>query len=302
VRLSVAEMTTNYFGSAFQEDRVARATVIEAPRPLDIQYVNGGQVIERPVEYFKYVDRPLKVEYDGMTVAKVDESANGFAHDVYELVLKPVGTGIAAPLVGVAALAGGIVWGALSLTKGVLGTIPIAIDYVVKPMNGALVAGVGKLDDGMRWALETPEDKPAVKLPSANYQYSQTPASLQPRIVDYDQVNRGPVWESPNFQDQYRTPVGSAGSMPPPLSTFRAAGSNVGSMSFPVAAGGSATYLAPPTQSQLMRAAVLSTPVSRVATPIPSFVAPTGRIQSTSEAYFSPSVDQAAQPMLKMRR
>lgn len=288
-------MSANYFGAAFAEDRLAQATVYEPQRPVAIEYFNGGQTIDRPVEYVKYVDRPLKVED-----AKVEEG--GFGHDVYELVLKPIGQGLAAPVVGVAALAGGVAWGALSLTRGVLGTIPIAIDYVVKPVNGALVGGVGKVDDSMRWALDghnfdghqfhSHADRPAVKMLSDNYQYAQTSSSLQPRIVEFDQVYRGPAWESPSYiQDQYRAPVGYA-----ELPSYRASVTPGASMSFPATTGQGSVRIAPTTQSTSMATAVLSTPVSRVATPTTNFVAPTARIQS--EAYFAPSGGPAT---LKMR-
>jgi hypothetical protein len=101
----------------------------QLPKTSDREVV---RVYNAPPEFGSNLRREVgKYQTEGDYVI---ESVDYFGSDTWQLVLKPIGTGCLSPIGGVAAFLGGTLWGAVSICRGVLGTIPLTIDWVVKPV------------------------------------------------------------------------------------------------------------------------------------------------------------------------
>lgn len=85
--------------------------------------------------------------------SRLVQDVTGFGSQTYQEVLQPIGIGVAAPVLGAGAAVGGVAVGAVSVCRGVFGTIPVTIDWVGKPTGSAVGYCVNGFDDGMKTVL-----------------------------------------------------------------------------------------------------------------------------------------------------
>jgi hypothetical protein len=233
------------FGAAFREDRIGmpeerivksidlsgdgRANYYYSgvdrngdgiPDALQQEYEWGRPIVYQAPRYYsdQLVVREKKVakaeeEMSGI-VKYVEKETASFGTQAWESVIKPIGIGVAAPIGGAIALVGSVCYGAFSITRGVLGTIPLAIDYVAKPVGGGISTVVDGTDDMLKWGIgyadqsaEKPEkpnktekdervyvstDRIALERP----RYAE-PIYLNERVVEWPQP--APIVSSPIF-------------------------------------------------------------------------------------------------------
>lgn len=100
-----------------------------------------------------------------IVIQSPEQQPEGFFHEAYRHVLKPVGVGIAAPIggvvTGVGAIAGGVIFGAFSIVRGAAGIIPLSVDWVVKPVGAGFEVTVDWCDDKVKWMLGQTKEEPA---------------------------------------------------------------------------------------------------------------------------------------------
>lgn len=123
-------------------------SIVPVSRPVyESTYPRYGELEEyRP----RYAEEQVQIVYKEVEVKKEEE---GFAHEAWREVVKPVGMGIVAPIAGAGAFIGGCAYGAFSVCKGILGVIPLTIDYIAKPGVSGVGYVVDGVDDGMKYGL-----------------------------------------------------------------------------------------------------------------------------------------------------
>lgn len=151
-------MANAIYGAAFREDPVYRVDADPRVSHASERIVNTqGGYTEWPLRPVVRRDEALwrsRQEPGTVSVLRYrEEDDESFGSQAWNQVVKPIGTGVIAPVAGAAALVGGVVYGAFSICKGVLGTVPLAIDYIVKPVVSGVGIVVGGVDDGLKWGL-----------------------------------------------------------------------------------------------------------------------------------------------------
>lgn len=170
----MAEKGGDTFGAAFaprtfyDAPRPPTATmpsrVVLEPRPVYtesiVRPVDEGRIVlpayQREVAVAPYQPRyaqPVQELVQIQYVEKPEPPPESFGEEAWREVIRPLGMGIVAPVGGACAFVGGCCYGAFSICKGILGTVPLAIDYAVKPAVGGVAYVVDGTDDGIKYTL-----------------------------------------------------------------------------------------------------------------------------------------------------
>jgi hypothetical protein len=181
------------------------------PDALQQEYEWGRPIVYQAPRYYsdQLVVREKKVakaeeEMSGI-VKYVEKETASFGTQAWESVIKPIGIGVAAPIGGAIALVGSVCYGAFSITRGVLGTIPLAIDYVAKPVGGGISTVVDGTDDMLKWGIgyadqsaEKPEKPNKIEKDERVYVSTDRIALERPRYAEPIYLNERVVeWPQP---------------------------------------------------------------------------------------------------------
>jgi hypothetical protein len=111
------------------------------------------RVYNAPPEFGSFLRREVgNVSSDGRYIIEsADWHVDDFGKEAYDLVLKPIGSGVAAPFVGIAALFSGCTVGVVSVCRGCLGACDMTVNWLVKPYFDR---GIDETEDALERQFE----------------------------------------------------------------------------------------------------------------------------------------------------
>lgn len=116
--------------------------------PYDASDKEVVRVYNAPPEFGSIIQKEVgRVNRTGeFVVVSADRQIDHFGKESWDLVLKPIGVGVASPFAGLAALMAGCTMGIVSVCRGCLGACDMTINWIVKPLADTMDQAFNRVD------------------------------------------------------------------------------------------------------------------------------------------------------------
>lgn len=116
--------------------------------PYDASDKEVVRVYNAPPEFGSIIQKEVgRVNRTGeFVVVSADRQVDHFGKESWDLVLKPIGVGVASPFAGLAALMAGCTMGIVSVCRGCLGACDMTINWIVKPLADTMDSAFNRVD------------------------------------------------------------------------------------------------------------------------------------------------------------